>query len=376
MTFRLLVAVVLLFLTLQVSGRIFDTDLDSVVTEASAADDDAVTVDAAADVTSKRQEVGYSERSCYTFDNKRGYCRTVQECYKLTKLHQQISNLETWILGTRGTCNYVEPTGRQIYGVCCQFPSERATNRTERLLQGRNGDTQERIIGGVPSQFGEWPFMAGIFHKNRLFCGGSLIDSRHVLTAAHCVSKFTPDDVAQLEVLLGALYRSNGGIRVRVRSITRHKSFDPVHLHYDIALITLATPVSFSNGLSPVCIYNERFASENYGKQATVLGWGNLEPGSYYRPEVLHKATLQIKTLDECRRNFGSSAPGGIRDHFICAHAPGRDACSGDSGGPLMINNCQVGIVSWGIGCATHNYGVYTRIASFKTWIDRNRIKF
>lgn len=47
----------------------------------------------------------------------------------------------------------------QIYGVCCQFPSERATNRTERLLQGRNGDTQERIIGGVPSQFGEWPFM-------------------------------------------------------------------------------------------------------------------------------------------------------------------------------------------------------------------------
>ena len=73
-----------------------------------------MTVDAAADVTSKRQEVGYSERSCYTFDNKRGYCRTVQECYKLTKLHQQISNLETWILGTRGTCNYVEPTGRQV----------------------------------------------------------------------------------------------------------------------------------------------------------------------------------------------------------------------------------------------------------------------
>jgi len=383
MTLRLSIGVALLFLTLDVDGHIFDTDFDSIVTEASVlADDDSVRVDAAAGATveaagaGKRQEVGYSERSCYTFDNKRGYCRSVQDCYKLTKLHQRITNLETWILGTRGTCNYVEPTGRQVYGVCCHFPGSQTANKTSRLLLAKTGDTQERIIGGIPSQFGEWPFMAGIFHKNRLFCGGSLIDSRHVLTAAHCVSKFTADDVAQLEVLLGGLYRSSGGIRVRVRSITRHKSFDPVNLHYDIALITLATPVSFRNGLSPVCIYNERHPTENYGKQATVLGWGNLEPGSYHRPEVLHKATLQIKSLDDCRRNFGNSAPGGIRDHFICAHAPGRDACSGDSGGPLMINSCQVGIVSWGIGCATHNYGVYTRIASFQTWIDRNRIKF
>ena len=84
------------------------------------ADDDSVRVDAAGGATveaagaGKRQEVGYSERSCYTFDNKRGYCRSVQDCYKLTKLHQRITNLETWILGTRGTCNYVEPTGRQV----------------------------------------------------------------------------------------------------------------------------------------------------------------------------------------------------------------------------------------------------------------------
>ena len=48
----------------------------------------------------------------------------------------------------------------------------------------------------------------------------------------------------------------------------------------------------------------------------------------------------------------------------------------GDSGGPLLVDNCQVGIVSWGIGCATQNYGVYTRIASFTNWIERNRAKF
>ena len=53
-----------------------------------------------------------------------------------------------------------------------------------------------------------------------------------------------------------------------------------------------------------------------------------ISKGSPYRPEALHKAYLQIKSLDDCRLNFGSSAPGGIKDHFICAHAPGKDACS------------------------------------------------
>ena len=116
------------------------------------------------------------------------------------------------------------------------------------------------------------------------------------------------------------------------------------------------------------------------------------------RPDVLQKTNLRIKSQEDCQRNFGSRAPGGIVDHMVCAYAPGKDACSvsvlivfisrlttihcriyktqGDSGGPLMVNKCQVGIVSWGIGCATDKYGVYTRVSSFRKWIDRNRLRY
>ena len=80
--------------------------------------DDAITVDVGEggdyEEDNHRQQVDYSERSCRTFDDKAGRCRTVQQCYTLTKMHQQIDNLQTWILGTKGTCNYVEPTGRQV----------------------------------------------------------------------------------------------------------------------------------------------------------------------------------------------------------------------------------------------------------------------
>ena len=51
-------------------------------------------------------------------------------------------------------------------------------------------------------------------------------------------------------------------------------------------------------------------------------------PDSSYRPQILQKAYLQIRGLDDCRKNFGTKAPGGIVDHFICAYAPGKDACS------------------------------------------------
>ena len=53
------------------------------------------------------------ERSCWTFDNKHGTCTAVRECYPYTKVHQ-LDNLETWVIGTKGTCNYIEPSGRQV----------------------------------------------------------------------------------------------------------------------------------------------------------------------------------------------------------------------------------------------------------------------
>lgn len=60
------------------------------------------------------QRVEFNDRSCLTFNKKAGVCKPVHECYPYTKAHQTLGNLETWVIGTLGTCNYVEPQGRQV----------------------------------------------------------------------------------------------------------------------------------------------------------------------------------------------------------------------------------------------------------------------
>ncbi|KAK4018585.1 hypothetical protein OUZ56_000631 [Daphnia magna] len=83
-------------------------------------------------------------------------------------------------------------------------------------------------------------------------------------------------------------------------------------------------------------------------------------------------------TNAECRNRFDGVVTSGIADHMICASYPGKDTCTGDSGGPLLVQDMpgakwiQVGIISWGIGCADPDFpGVYTRISSFVDWIEK-----
>lgn len=91
----------------------------------------------------------------------------------------------------------------------------------------------------------------------------------------------------------------------------------------------------------------------------------------------MQKVSVPIWSNSQCRLKYGSAAPGGIADHMICAGSEAQDSCSGDSGGPLMVNEghawYQVGVVSWGIGCGQGRYpGVYSRITSFLPWIQKN----
>ncbi|XP_014666992.1 PREDICTED: trypsin delta/gamma-like [Priapulus caudatus] len=66
---------------------------------------------------------------------------------------------------------------------------------------------------------------------------------------------------------------------------------------------------------------------------------------------------------------------GGIDDGMVCAAAPGKDSCQGDSGEPMVNANGNdrtlVGVVSFGQGCAYPNYaGVYTRVSFYRQWVD------
>ncbi|KYM97521.1 PREDICTED: proclotting enzyme-like [Cyphomyrmex costatus] len=242
----------------------------------------------------------------------------------------------------------------------------------------KNGNQdQERIVGGKNADPGEWPWMIGLFNAGRQFCGGSLINDRHVLTAAHCVANMNSWDVARLIIRLGDYnIRTNTEIRHierRVKRVVRHRGFNSRTLYNDVALLTLSEPVEFTEQIRPICLPS---GSQLYsGKTATVIGWGSLRE-SGPQPAVLQEVSIPVWSNSECKLKYGAAAPGGIVDSFLCAGRAAKDSCSGDSGGPLMVNDgrwTQVGIVSWGIGCGKGQYpGVYTRVTHFLPWIYKN----
>jgi secreted trypsin-like serine protease len=189
------------------------------------------------------------------------------------------------------------------------------------------------------------------------------------------MSKF---DVQNLRVRLGDHNIKSGQeashVEKRVKRVIRHKGFSSTTLWNDVAILTLDEDVNMNDNIQNICLASN--TGNKFEEQTvTVAGWGTLAEGGS-QPDSLMKVDVKVWDNERCRRSYGSSAPGGITEHMLCASEYKKDSCSGDSGGPLFIcysNSCQqIGIVSWGIGCAKEKYpGVYTRVTEMLPWIQR-----
>ena len=155
-----------------------------------------------------------------------------------------------------------------------------------------------------------------------------------------------------------------------VRSDFVRRSYDN-----DIALIRMDREVSFNNLIRPVCLPS--MVDKLAGVEGTVVGWGLLkEKGEI--PDGLH--AIQLPVIPQALCNLTSRhRKNSITDNMFCAgYMDGRgDACQGDSGGPFLMTAhdavvTQVGIVSWGIGCATPDVpGIYTDVQHYLDWIHK-----
>ncbi|QZY29968.1 S1 family peptidase [Nocardioides coralli] len=220
------------------------------------------------------------------------------------------------------------------------------------------------IVGGSHAEEGEFPFMASIQDKGRdgtdgHFCGGSVIGSRWVLTAAHCLVDTKPHQI-QVGVGRADIDDLSAGQTLSVDRIIVHPDYETTDT-YDAALVRVTQDIA-SPSIALTDVGEDSL--EAHGARLTVAGWGTEFFGSPFIPARLKSVDVEAVADQQCRTN---AAMGFRPESEICAETLGGDSCQGDSGGPLFGTVAgrvtQVGIVSYGLGCATPQFpGVYGEV--------------
>ncbi|MET7300704.1 serine protease [Embleya sp. NPDC005575] len=230
------------------------------------------------------------------------------------------------------------------------------------------------VVGGTPADTATYPWAVALSSRAEYgsarsgqFCGGTLIAPTKVLTAAHCMydANGKRDDRPDLKVIQGRTdLRTTQGHEVAVGEVYVNPDFDPGRILGDWAVLTLDEPLE-TGVASMVGQDADVYAS---GTASTVVGWGDTTGRGDYS-STLRQVTVPLVSDATC----GAAYPGGRYGTYdavamVCAgeRLGGKDACSADSGGPLLVAGRVAGIVSWGDGCALAGKpGVYTRLASF-----------
>ncbi|XP_054257926.1 serine protease 27 [Macrosteles quadrilineatus] len=244
---------------------------------------------------------------------------------------------------------------------------------------------QKRIIGGAEANFGEFPWQAHI-RISGYQCGGVLVNSRYVATAAHCIYRARVKDIM---VYLGEFDTQNTGqyfepvpeeayrvIKKIIHPKFQYRLSQPDR--YDVALLRLARPTVYRDNILPICLpqRGETFS----GETGVVAGWGKTDT-TYGKTgtNILQKAFVPILSDEKCviwHKHKRIKVE--LHEEMFCAgHSDGHmDACLGDSGGPLVVYHktrqrwTLAGITSAGFGCAVdHQPGIYHKVTHTTDWI-------
>ncbi|KAH8239257.1 hypothetical protein KR032_002625, partial [Drosophila birchii] len=242
-----------------------------------------------------------------------------------------------------------------------------------------------RVVGGqniTNAMLGG--YIVALYYINKFVCGGTLLQDRIVLSAAHCfIDRVKKDEW----VVIGGISSLNEtGERRNLTDVVISPDFRPEDMNSDYAVILLKEPL-VGKDISNVSLCTTTLKD---GMQLVVSGWGVTKEGGL-QDIYLRSATVPFIDLNKCKEDFRETSDESIyfilqivdllpfpavaiTNSMLCASALGkRDACIYDSGGPLVYHNQICGIVSFGTGCASSKYpGVYTDISYVKPFITRS----
>jgi trypsin len=231
--------------------------------------------------------------------------------------------------------------------------------------------SRPRIVGGEHADIKDYPWQVALNIKRAdggYLCGGSLVASKWVLTAAHC---FMPTiSSGDTKVKAGTTNYHTEGVWSAIDKIIVHEAYNILTQDNDLTLLKL---MSVPNG--KIVRMADVTMTIPVGEPLEVTGWGATAEGGDISNDLLK---AKVPYVDNATCNATESYHGLIHAGMMCAgHAEGAvDSCQGDSGGPLVWRTSDgpilVGVVSFGDGCARKlKYGVYTRVSVYRDWITR-----
>ncbi|XP_076005674.1 tissue-type plasminogen activator isoform X2 [Genypterus blacodes] len=268
-------------------------------------------------------------------------------------------------------------------------PRAPTTNNNKATCGQRTDNTlnrpARRMFGGRDSDITDQPWQVAInayhsrlrnhFHR----CGGILINSCWVLSAAHCFE--ASDKAERLQAVLGRTFRKQNSSSEQIFEVEKfwiHERFDMETFDNDIALLKLKTDIGIcainSPEVFPVCLPEHGLVLPDW-TECEISGYGKDSEFSAEFSERVKRGYVRLWPDDRCVPEVLSGRP--ITSNMLCAGDTRGldDACKGDSGGPLVCKNngrmTLMGVISWGDGCGQKDKpGVYTRVIHYIDWID------